>query len=44
MCTLLQFFDTFKLMEAYNVLIYFQLFHIIIIIYQSSNVKVHFKY
>jgi hypothetical protein len=30
-------------MEAYNLLIYFQLFHIIVIIYQNYNVKVHFK-
>jgi hypothetical protein len=35
---------TFSLIEAFYVLIYFQLFRIIVIIYQSSNVKVHFKY
>jgi hypothetical protein len=35
------FFETSKLMEHYKVLIYFQLFHFIIIIYQSFNVQIY---
>jgi hypothetical protein len=33
------FIFIFKLMEPYNIFIYFQIMHIIIIIYQNFNVK-----
>jgi hypothetical protein len=33
------FIFIFKLMEAYNIFIYYQIMHIIIIIYQKFNVK-----
>jgi hypothetical protein len=33
------FIFIFKLMEAYNIFIYFQIMHIIMIIYQKFNVK-----